>query len=158
MLARTLAVAVAVLTLPVAAEAARTLRVDYYHTGNAKQEMFSVDRVVDRAAGMARAPQKAIDRTNLGKYFFEVQDPGSGRVLYSRGFASIYGEWETTDEATTMNAHVSRVVSLPRAGRGRARRPAQARCEESVPRHLDDDDRSQEHVRRSLVTAVARRG
>ena len=49
------------------------------------------------------APDKSIDRTNLGKYFFEVQDPGSGRVLYSRGFASIYGEWETTEEAGTMH-------------------------------------------------------
>ena len=26
-------------------------------------------------------------------------DRATNRVLYSRGFASIYGEWETTDEA-----------------------------------------------------------
>ena len=40
-----------------------------------------------------------LDDTNLGKYFFEVIDRGTNRVLYSRGFASMYGEWETTDEA-----------------------------------------------------------
>ncbi|MFQ5929324.1 MAG: M64 family metallopeptidase, partial [Acidobacteriota bacterium] len=34
-----------------------------------------------------------------GKYLFEVIDLPSNRLLYSRGFASIYGEWETTGEA-----------------------------------------------------------
>ncbi len=28
-----------------------------------------------------------------------VVDPKTNRPLYSRGFASVYGEWETTDEA-----------------------------------------------------------
>ena len=62
-------------------------------------------------------PQKTIDRTNLGKYFFEVQDPGTGRVLYSRGFASIYGEWETTEEATkiTRTFHESLRFPMPEA-------------------------------------------
>ena len=36
---------------------------------------------------------------NLGKYLFEVLDRRTNRVLYSRGFASIYGEWETTAES-----------------------------------------------------------
>ncbi|MCA1614287.1 MAG: IgA Peptidase M64 [Acidobacteria bacterium] len=44
-------------------------------------------------------PARAADDSNLGKYFFEVRDAATARVLYSRGFASIYGEWETTDEA-----------------------------------------------------------
>lgn len=82
--------------------ASRTMRLDYYHTGNAKQEMFSFDRVVIEPLEWPGNPDKAIDRTNLGKYLFEVRDK-NGRVLYSRGFASIYGEWETTDEATTIN-------------------------------------------------------
>ena len=36
-----------------------------------------------------------------------------GRVLYSRGFASIYGEWETTDEAQTMNRTFHESVRFP---------------------------------------------
>src|SRR6185369_12986460 len=46
---------------------------------------------------------QAIDTSNLGKYFFEVRDQKTKKVIYSRGFASIYGEWETTDEAKTNN-------------------------------------------------------
>jgi hypothetical protein len=44
-------------------------------------------------------PDRPIDTTNLGKYLFEVVDRRTNRVVYSRGFASIFGEWETTGEA-----------------------------------------------------------
>src|SRR5438034_3735020 len=56
---------------------------------------------------------KTIDNSNLGKYFFEVSDQKSGRVLYSRGFASIYGEWETTDEAKAMMRTFSESLRFP---------------------------------------------
>ena len=79
--------------------APRTMRVDYFHTGNASEERFSLDRVVLEPLEWPGNPARSIDDTNLGKYFFEVIDRASNRVLYSRGFASIYGEWETTGEA-----------------------------------------------------------
>ncbi|MFN2634963.1 MAG: M64 family metallopeptidase, partial [Thermoanaerobaculia bacterium] len=60
---------------------------------------FSLDRVILEPLEWAGNPSRPIDDTNSGKYFFEVSDAASKRVLYSRGFASIYGEWETTDEA-----------------------------------------------------------
>jgi hypothetical protein len=56
---------------------------------------------------------KALDDTNLGKYFFEVRDQKSKRVLYSRGFASIYGEWETTDEAKAIRRTFSESLRFP---------------------------------------------
>jgi hypothetical protein len=88
---------------PVDAAAQSTMRLDYYHTGNATQEMFSVDRVAMEPLPWPGNPQKNIDETNLGKYLFEVRDRTTNRLLYSRGFASIYGEWETTDEARSAN-------------------------------------------------------
>src|SRR5687767_6067975 len=82
-----------------APRAARTMRLDFYHTGNASEEVFSVDRVVLEPLPWPGRPSRALDDTNLGKYLFEVRDTKTNRILYSRGFASIYGEWETTDEA-----------------------------------------------------------
>src|SRR6266536_6339317 len=79
--------------------APRTMRVDYYHTGNASEEHFSLDRVGVEPLEWPGAAARAVDGTNLGKYSFEVSDAASSRVLFSRGFASIYGEWETTAEA-----------------------------------------------------------
>ena len=84
------------------APAPQTMRLDYYHTGNSSQELFSIDRIVIEPLPWPGDMSKAIDDTNLGKYFFEVIDQKTKRVLYSRGFASIYGEWETTDEAKAM--------------------------------------------------------
>jgi hypothetical protein len=81
--------------------AERTMRVDYFHTGNATTEIVSLDRVVADGP-WAGSKKRLLDDTNLGKYFFEVRDTESERLLYSRGFASIYGEWETTGEAKIM--------------------------------------------------------
>ena len=95
-----------------ASAAPRTMRFDYYHSGNAKQELFSVDRVVIEPLEWPGNPDLAVDSTNLGKYQFEVRDL-EGRVLYSLGFASIYGEWETTDEATKLNRTFHESVRFP---------------------------------------------
>lgn len=96
-----------------AGAAPATMRVDYYHTGTDKEERFSLDRVVVEPLPWPGNPAKSIDATNLGKYFFEVADAASGRVLYSRGFASIYGEWETTGEAKAMHRTFSESLRFP---------------------------------------------
>jgi hypothetical protein len=75
----------------------KTMRVDYYHTGGG-QEVFALDQVVADGP-WAGSRTQLIDTTNLGPYFFEVIDCKTNQVIYSRGFASVYGEWETTDEA-----------------------------------------------------------
>jgi hypothetical protein len=93
--------------------AASTMRLDYYHTGNATQELFSVDRVVIEPLAWPGNPQKSLDHTNLGKYYFEVIDRGTNRVIYSRGFASVYGEWETTDEAKSANRTFHESLRFP---------------------------------------------
>lgn len=96
-----------------AVDAPPTMRLDYYHTGNATQEVFSIDRVVIEPLPWPGDLHQTIDDTNLGKYFFEVRDQKSNRVLYSRGFASIYGEWETTDEAKTIRRTFHESLRFP---------------------------------------------
>ena len=93
--------AVATGQAPVGFEAAfrdKTMRVDYIHSGGPGQEVIALDQIVsDGPWGGSRT--RLVDDLNLGKYRFEVIDRRTNRVLYSRGFASIYGEWETTAEA-----------------------------------------------------------
>jgi hypothetical protein len=93
--------------------APRTMRLDYYHTGNATQEMFSLDRVALEPLAWPGDPAKSIDDTNLGKYLFEVRDRATNRLLYSRGFASIYGEWESTEEAKSVNRTFHESLRFP---------------------------------------------
>src|SRR5215216_3371649 len=89
------------------------MRLDYYHTGDASQEVFSVDRVVIEPLPWPGDPAQAIDSSNLGKYLFEVRDAKTKQLLYSRGFASIYGEWETTDEAKTIKRTFQESLRFP---------------------------------------------
>jgi len=95
------------------ANASETMRLDYYHTGDANSEVFSVDRIVIEPLPWPGDPKQAIDTSNLGKYFFEVRDAKSKQVLYSRGFASIYGEWETTDEAKSLKRTFQESLRFP---------------------------------------------
>jgi hypothetical protein len=90
-----------------------TMRVDYYHTGDVSHEVFSLDRVVLEPLPWPGNPDRPVDETNLGKYIFEVRDKATNRLLYSRGFASVYGEWETTDEAKGMNRTFSESLRFP---------------------------------------------
>ncbi len=76
----------------------QTFRLDYFHSGTAKEEHIGLDEVRLEGAWPG-SKVHLVDETNLGKYLFEVVDAASNKVIYSRGFASIYGEWETTGEA-----------------------------------------------------------
>jgi hypothetical protein len=96
---RVMHIALAVVLPILSAAPPRTFRVDYFHSGNATEERFSLDRLVLEPLGWPGNPARPIDETNLGKYLFEVRDRGTNHLLYSRGFSSIYGEWETTPEA-----------------------------------------------------------
>jgi hypothetical protein len=91
-----------------------TMRLDYYHSGTSAQEMFSVDRVVVEPLPWPGNLQKQVDETNLGKYLFEIRDRATNRLLYSRGFASIFGEWETTDEAKNASRVFSESLRFPK--------------------------------------------
>lgn len=77
----------------------RTFRVDAFHSGNATEEHFSLDRLVLEPLPFPGNPDRPQDDLNLGKYLFEVRDLATNRVLYSRGYATVFGEWETTAEA-----------------------------------------------------------
>src|SRR5262245_39057215 len=94
----------------------RAMRLDYLHTGGPGGETLKLDRVaVD--GDWAGSRTQLIDEMNLGDYFFEVFDRPTGRLIYSRGFGSIYGEWKTTAEyrSTTRTFHQSLRLPWPKA-------------------------------------------
>ncbi len=100
------------LVLALALASPATLRLDYFHTGTASEEQFALDGLTLEGAWPGRA-EAALDNTNLGKYFFEVIDSKTGRAIFSRGFASIYGEWETTPEAGRMRRTFHESLRFP---------------------------------------------
>ena len=101
----------------VAAEQPATVRVDYYHSGNADFEMFSLHQVVVEPLPWAGHPDKALDTTLLGHFMFQVEDPETGVTLYSRGFSSIFHEWQSTAEAREVNRSFHECVRFPKPDR-----------------------------------------
>jgi len=90
-----------------------TMRVDYFHTGGPKsEETISLDRVVNDG-DWAGSRTQLLDSSNLGKYLFEVRNKKTGTPLYSRGFASVYGEWETTGEQKTVHRTFHESLRFP---------------------------------------------
>jgi len=102
------------LSLGASPDAPRTFRLDAFHTGTAREERYSLDRLVLEPLPWPGPPSRTADDTNLGKYRFEVRAVQGGALLYSRGFSSIYGEWETTDEARTVARTFHESFRFPR--------------------------------------------
>jgi hypothetical protein len=108
------ALLISLLPLSLYAANPKTMRVDFYHSGNNEAEIFSLDRVVLEPLAFSGNLGQPIDKTLRGKYSFEIVDPNTGDVAWSRSFSSIYGEWETTGEARKMNRTFHESLRFPR--------------------------------------------
>jgi IgA peptidase M64/peptidase M64-like protein len=89
-----------------------TMRVDYVHTGGLGAEALALDRIASDGPWPG-SRTNLLDDTNLGTYFFEVADRRSRQVIYSRGFASIYGEWETTADVRSSTRTFQESLRFP---------------------------------------------
>ena len=76
----------------------RTMRIDYFQTGDADEVFFAIDQIYQQGI-WAGNPKKLIDDFNSGMYYVRVYDLATNRLIYSRGFATLFGEYKTTDDA-----------------------------------------------------------
>ena len=76
----------------------KTLRVDCYHTGTKGIETFSLARVLEEGSWPG-SMINLIDTLNLGEYQARVYDEPTATLIYSRGYSSMFNEWQSTDEA-----------------------------------------------------------
>jgi hypothetical protein len=96
---------------------AKALRIDLYHTGDAKEETYSLDeiRIEPYWAGN---PGSLLDTLNLGSCLLRVFDIGRNTMIYSRGYSTLFDEWKTTGEAIAgfpRTFHESLIIPLPKA-------------------------------------------
>jgi hypothetical protein len=90
----------------------KTMRLDYFHSGTATEEHFSKDRVVSDGV-WSGSKNNLIDELKLGPYFYEILDRETKVLLYSKGFGSIFGEWQTIPEAGEVWGTFHESVRLP---------------------------------------------
>ena len=85
---RTLCTALVVaMTLPMVAQVKfedyflpKTMRLDYYHAGDAKTEHFFLDEIIEEPY-WAGNTNYLVDERNVGNHQFRVLDKATGRVL-----------------------------------------------------------------------------
>ena len=90
----------------------KVLRFDFMFSGNSqKTTVFPV--------GFKEEPQFAGSRTNLldpfssGNFKYEVYDEAENKLIYSKGFCTLYQEWQTTSEAKRTEKSFYEVATMP---------------------------------------------
>ncbi len=76
----------------------KTMRIDYFHVGDAREEMVTLDQVYEQGI-WAGSLQNLLDAFNNGRYCARIYDLSSGELIFSRGFNSYFGEYKTTRKA-----------------------------------------------------------
>lgn len=75
-----------------------TLRIDYFHVGDAEREFVALDRIY-RQGVWAGSRTQLVDPFPYGGYSVEARDAATGDLVYSHGFDSYFGEYRTTGPA-----------------------------------------------------------
>lgn len=90
----------------------KTLRFDYFHSGDKENDYYSFDELIeDPYWGGSKV--NLIDKFNYGRYKFEVYDVASNKLIYSRGYSTIFNEWQTIEEAKHTTRTFNETVVFP---------------------------------------------
>lgn len=94
----------------------KTLRIDYFHIGDAKSELVTIDHLYQQGT-WSGSLKNLIDDFNNGAYYYKVYDQESNKLIYSGGFDSYFKEYQTTEEAANnvkRTYHESVLIPFPK--------------------------------------------
>jgi hypothetical protein len=90
----------------------RVLRFDFMLSGNSQKTLVYL-------AGMKEEPFYAGSKVNLndsfnyGNFKYELFDASDNSLIYSRGFSTLFQEWQTTAEARSVDRSFYEVATMP---------------------------------------------
>jgi hypothetical protein len=91
----------------------KALRVDLYQSGDAKTESVAVRRMLEEPL-WPEAKAALLPPFDYGRYAFKVYDAASNRLIFARGFDTMFAEYKTTSPALAGTARVfERSVRFP---------------------------------------------
>jgi hypothetical protein len=76
----------------------RAMRIDLYQIGDAKEEIITLDKIYQEGT-WPENPNNLLEPFNNGSYAVKLYDLASDRMIYWRGFNSIFDEYRTTTPA-----------------------------------------------------------
>lgn len=94
-----------------------TMRIDYYHVGDDKLELFTIDRIYKQGI-WAGSRINLLDNFNNGTYYYKIYDKGTEQLIYSKGFDSYFKEYQTSGDAQNgikRSYHESALIPYPKS-------------------------------------------
>jgi len=94
----------------------QTMRIDYFHIGDANSELITLDQVYQYGTWAGRL-KNLLDNFNNGAYYYKIYDTSSGKLIFSRGFDSYFKEYQTSDDASKgikRTYHESAIIPFPK--------------------------------------------
>ena len=90
----------------------KTLRIDYFHSGNNETEFYTIDELIEEPF-WGGSKTNLLDTFEFGNYYVNVFDAKKNEMIYSRGYSTLFNEWQTTDEAKTTSRSFRESVVIP---------------------------------------------
>jgi hypothetical protein len=91
----------------------KTLRIDLYQAGDAKDESVTVHQVTEESL-WPESKSGLLPPFEYGRYVYRLYDVASNRLIFARGFDTMFAEYKTTSPALAGTARVfERSVRVP---------------------------------------------
>ena len=91
----------------------KAVRIDLYQSGDAKAEAITIHRISEEGL-WPESKSGLIPPFDYGRYVFKVYDAASNRLIFTRGFDTMFAEYKTTSPALAGTARVfERSVRFP---------------------------------------------
>jgi len=90
----------------------KTLRFDYIHAGNSKTETVYLKQFKEEPY-WGGSQTNTIDPFNYGEFRLMVYDLTSNKLIFAQGYATLFQEWQATEEAQKISRSFYESVTIP---------------------------------------------
>lgn len=90
----------------------QSMRVDFFFYGNADSEEIQLDKIT-KEPFWGGTKTNMISSLDYGEYKFELIDLKSDQMIFSKGFSTLFEEWQTTLEADTAYRKFRQSILFP---------------------------------------------
>ncbi len=90
----------------------QSMRVDFFFYGDADSEEIKLDKII-KEPFWGGTKTNMVSSLDYGEYKFELIDVNSDKVIFSKGFCTLFEEWQTTLEADTAFREFKQSILFP---------------------------------------------
>lgn len=90
----------------------QTLRIDLIHAGDYRSENYYLEKLI-KEPYWGGSKTNLIDKFRYGENIVEVYDINTNKLIYSRGYATLFQEWKATEEAKRIAKSFYETIIIP---------------------------------------------